>query len=360
LSDQPAEGETLSARRLNRALLARQHLLEPSTGSLAETIEDVGGLQTQYAPAAYVGLFSRMASLERAELTPAMERREVIHGTLMRVTIHSVSARDYWPMVAGIRRSRQEWVLRVSSGLRGIARIEPVVEAIREVFAGGPVRAKQLTTEVTARGFPREAIGWACLWVDIVRIPPSGTWERRANDLYELAERWLPPDSGVGGGATEEDGMRLLVQRYLGGFGPATVADLAGWAGVAPARLRPVLAKTDLRNFKDEMGRNLIDLPDLPIPAEDAPAPVRFLPQWDTTLLVNCRRTQILPEVYRPLIFSTKTPQSFPTFTVDGQVAGTWRYQDGRVITETFASLSSAQRRDVEGAAARMAEFFSD
>jgi hypothetical protein len=154
--------------------------------------------------------------------------------------------------------------------------------------------------------------------------------------------------------------MRLLVQRYLGGFGPATVADLAGWAGVPLARLRPVLAKTDLRNFKDEMGRNLIDLPDLPIPAEDAPAPVRFLPQWDTTLLVNCRRTQILPEVYRPLIFSTKTPQSFPTFTVDGQVAGTWRYQDGRVITETFASLSSAQRRDVEGAAARMAEFFSD
>ena len=184
----------LSARRLNRALLARQHLLEPSTGSLTETIEDVGGLQTQYAPAAYVGLSSRMASLERAELTRAMERREVIHGTLMRVTIHSVSARDYWPMVAGIRRSRQEWVLRVSSGMRGNAPIEPVVQAIREVFADGPVRAKQLTAEVTARGYPPQAIGWASLWVDIVRIPPSGTWDRRANDLYELAERWLPPD----------------------------------------------------------------------------------------------------------------------------------------------------------------------
>ena len=144
--------------------------------------------------------------------------------------------------------------------------------------------------------------------------------------------------------------MRLLVRRYLGGFGPATVADLAGWAGVPPARLRPVLAKTDLRNFKDEMGRNLIDLPGLPISRRDTfPRRSAFLPQWDTTLLVNCRRTQILPEKYRPLIFSTKTPQSFPTFIVDGQVAGTWRYEDGRVITETFASLSSEQRREVEG-----------
>jgi hypothetical protein len=301
-----------------------------------------------------------MASFERADLTEAMGRREVIHATLMRTTIHTVSARDYWPIVAGIRRSRQEWLMRVASGIRGEAPIEPVVEAIREVMAAGPVRARQLTAEIAARGYPPQALGWASLWVDIVRIPPSGTWERRANDLYELADRWLPPDSHAGGFPTEDEGIRLLMRRYLGGFGPARIADVAGWAGVAPARLRPVIAKADLRRFKDEMGRTLIDLPDAPIPDEDTPAPVRFLAQFDATLLVNCRRTQILPKRLRPLIFSTKTPQSFPTFVVDGQVAGTWRYQDGRIVTESLAPLSSMQQRQVEHEASRMVELYRD
>jgi len=360
LSEQPAEGETLSERLLNRALLARQHLLEPSAKSLIETLEDVGGLQTQYAPAAYVGSFSRMAQLERAELTHAMERHEIIHATLMRTTIHTVSARDYWPMIAGIRRSRQEWVMKVSSSLRRDAPIEPVVDAVRQVLANGPVRAKKMTAEITALGYPPQAVGWASLWVDIVRIPPSGTWERRANDLYDLADRWLPPASQPGGMPTEDEGLSLLLRRYLGGFSPATLTDFANWAGVPPARLRPIVDRSDLRRFSDESGRQLIDLPDAPIPAEDTPAPVRFLPQFDATLLVNCRRTQILPEKYRPLIFSTKTPQSFQTFTVDGQVAGKWRCEAGKVAIVNFATLSTAQQRAVDAEAARVADFHRD
>lgn len=354
------DGQTLSVRRLNRALLARQHLLEPSTKPLTEVLEDVGGLQTQYAPAAYVGLFSRMKSFERETLTRAMERREVIHGTLMRTTIHTVSARDYWPMVAGIRRARQEWVMRVSSGMRGDAPIEPVVQAIRETLRNGPVRARQLSSEIAARGYPPQAVGWASLWIDIVRIPPSGTWERRANDLYELADRWLPIDSQPASPPSEDDGLRLLMKRYLGGFGPASVTDMAAWAGVPAARWRPILANTELRRFKDENGRTLIDLPGAPLPPEDARAAVRFIAQFDSILLVNCRRTQVLPERYRPLIFSTKAPQSFPTFTVDGQVAGTWRYEDGHVVTDSFARLSKAQLRDVEDEAERMTQFYRD
>jgi hypothetical protein len=360
LNERPREGATLSTRQLNRALLARQHLLEPSPKSVVETLEDVAGLQTQYAPAAYAGLFSRMAKFERSDLTRAMETRAAIHGTLMRTTLHTVSARDYWPMVAGIRRSRQEWVLRVSSAMRGDMAIEPVVEAVRQAFENGPIRAKALTAHVVALGYPPQAVGWASLWVDIVRIPPSGTWERRANDLYELAERWLAQDGQPQGMRSEEDGLRLLVTRYLGGFGPAKAADLANWAMVAPARLKPVLDASDLRHFKDEMGRTLIDLPDAPLPREDTPAPVRFLPQFDATLLVNCRRALILPEEYRPLIFSTKTPQSFPTFTVDGQVAGTWRFDGKRVVTQNFGSLTASEQRDVDAEAGRMTELYRD
>ena len=151
--------------------------------------------------------------------------------------------------------------------------------------------------------------------------------------------------------------MRLLLDRYLGGFGPAASGRRRQLGGRTTCATRPIVAKADLRRFNDESGRQLIDLPGAPIPAEHTPAPVRFLPQFDATLLVNCRRTQILPEKYRPLIFSTKTPQSFPTFTVDGQVAGTWRYDLGRVATVNFATLSSAQQREVDAEAARVAAF---
>lgn len=359
MKDEPSDGATLTTRQLNRALLARQHLLEPSTKSIAETLEDVGGLQTQYAPAAYVGLFSRMAAFQRNDLTRAMEERVAIHGTLMRTTIHTVSAGDYWPMVAGIRRSRQEWVLRVSSAMRGDIQIEDVVEAVREALHDGPIRAKTLTAEIVARGYPPQSVGWAALWVDIVRIPPSGTWERRANDLYELAERWLPSDSQGDGMPSEEDGLQVLVRRYLGGFGPARVADIANWANVPPARLKPVLDKFNLRHFKDEMGRTLIDLRDAPLPPEDTPAPVRFLPQFDATLLVHCRRTLILPEQYRSVIFSTKSPQSFPTFTLDGQVVGTWRHDGTKVVTHNFSSLTRSDQRAVDSEAERMTEFYA-
>jgi Winged helix DNA-binding domain len=353
-----AEGETLSARRLNRALLARQHLLEPSNKPLAEVIEDIGGLQTQYAPSGYYSLFTRMASFDRADLTRAMEAREVIHGTLMRVTIHSVTARDYWPMSIGVREARRAWLDQVTARTRDVARRDAAVEAAREILADGPMKLRDIVRAMAARGFDPIPQGALSVWLDVVRAPPSGTWEHRANDIYALAEHYLAPaDVHPEGMPTEESGLRLLLYRYLHGFGPARPVDFSDWAGVSPSKVTPVIDTTELRRFRDEQGRLLIDLPDAPIPDEDTPAPVRFLPQFDPTLLVNCRRTQILPEAYRPLVFNTRTPWSTGTFIVDGRVAGTWRYDLGAVVTESFAALPGEIRREVEAEAARLERF---
>jgi len=355
-TDEPLE--TLSVRRLNRALLARQHLLEPAAAGtpLTQVIEDVGGLQTQYAPSAYYSLFTRMARFERAYLTRAMEARQVIHGTLMRATIHSVSARDYWPIVAGIRRARQEWIKRVSGGRVEDVDFAAAGDALRDVLREGPLSARDVTRLMAERGFPRESVGRGSMWADIVRIPPSGTWERRANDLYELAEHWLPPETQPGGMPDEADGIKLLLGRYLRAFGPARVADFANWAGLPPPSAALAARGMLLLRFRDEARRVLVDLPDAPLPPEDTPAPVRFLPVWDATLLVHARATQILPEAYRPLIF-TRTPQSVPCFIVDGQVAGTWRYDSGAVVTDAFAALPAALRRAVDAEAARLTQF---
>jgi hypothetical protein len=147
------------------------------------------------------------------------------------------------------------------------------------------------------------------------------------------------------------------VRRYLGGFGPAPAADIANWAGLAVGEIAAAAGRLRLRRFRDERGRELLDLPRAPLPDPETPAPVRFLPTWDAALLAHARRTGILPERFRPLVFSTKTPHSVGTFLVDGRVAGTWAYARERVAFEPFERLPRAARREVEEEAERLAAF---
>ena len=119
------------------------------------------------------------------------------------------------------------------------------------------------------------------------------------------------------------------------------------------------LARLKLRRFRDERGRELVDLPRAPLPDPETPAPVRFLPTWDATLLVHARRTGILPARYRPRIFTSKTPHSMGTFLVDGAVAGSWRPERGRIVVNAFERLSRDVKREVDEEAERLAEFHS-
>jgi hypothetical protein len=192
--------------------------------------------------------------------------------------------------------------------------------------------------------------GGVGMWLDLVRVPPSGTWERRRADLYAAAEDWLSPVQ-----VAPERALDHLVRSYLRGFGPAPVRDIADWAGLPIGHIAPVLERMALRRFCGEGGDELLDLPRMPLPAPDTPAPVRFLPVWDATLLVHARRTGILPEQYRPLVFNTKTPQSVQTFLVDGAVAGTWKYEGGRVRTDPFERLDRSTQRELDAEAERLA-----
>jgi hypothetical protein len=340
----------LTTRELNRALLARQLLLQRARIPLTLALERVAGLQTQYAPSAYVGLWSRLEGFRRKDLTRALEQRRAVQGTLMRATIHIVSAHDYPLFAAGVREGRREWWVRVQR--KPLERIDmgAVAARVRAHLADGPRRASELQRLLEVEGYPRVAAVGAGMWVDVVRVPPSGTWDRPRADLYALADDWLGPST-----ATRAKGLKHLVQRYLEGFGPASTDDLVNWCGLPPATLRPVVERLHLRRFRDEQGAELLDLPRAPLPDPDMPVPVRFLPTWDATLLAHARRTQILPEPYRPRVFNVRTPHSMSTFLVDGQVAGTWRYEQGRVRLEPFHALASTTRHALEEEAARLA-----
>jgi hypothetical protein len=273
----------------------------------------------------------------------------VVQATLLRSTIHVVSAQDYPLFAAGIGSSRRAWWLRINKNIAA-ADMESVADRVGDFLSGGPRRADEIKAFMRAEGVPREA--WSGLggWLDLVRVPPSGTWEHRRADLYGRADEWLGAAE-----AAEARGLEHLVRRYFGAFGPASPNDVAGWAGVPVRMVHPVVERMVLRRFRDERGGELLDLPRAALPGPDTPAPVRFLPTWDATLLVHARRTQLLPEPYRPLVFNTKTPHSVPTFIVEGAVAGTWRYEGGRVRLEPFDPLPRTVRRELEDEARGLA-----
>ena len=342
---------TLTQPELNRALLARQLLLERARLPIPRALERIGGVQNQYAPSAYLRLWSCLEDFRRDDLTRALERRRVVQGTLIRETIHVVSRRDYDLFAAGIRISGQEWWRRVN---KVPVEVDMGVFAQRaRKFLQESVRSRAEIEEfLTANGFPYASSWGFGHWLDLIRVPPSGTWEQRRARLFALAEEWVGAPI-----ATETDGIEHLVRRYLGGFGPASRNDVSSWSKVPMVKLDPVLARMTLRRFRDEQGKELLDLPRAPLPDPETPAPVRFLPTWDATLLVHARRTGILPENYRALVFSTRAPHSVGTFLVDGAVAGTWRYHAGRIETAPFERLGRAVQRDLREEAEQLAAF---
>jgi Winged helix DNA-binding domain len=336
---------TLTQRELNRALLARQLLLERKKLPLPKALERIGGIQAQYAPSMYIGLWSRLEGFERDSLTRALERKTVVQGTLMRSTIHLVSRRDYWPFTVAIREHRRGWWARVAREGSKPADLKKAVPKLRKLLAKEGVLT---AADLKKLGRP---VGLN-LYLDMVRVPPSGTWERRRADLYAASEDWLgPPD------AEPEQGVVRLVEAYLQGFGPASRDEIADWTGLKKTVIAPALDSLKLRTFEAEDGTELVDLPRLPLPDADTPAPARFLPTWDSTLLAHTRRTQILPEEFRPFVFNTKTPQSMPSFMLDGQVAGSWRWEKGRIELNPFRKLTKAEQRELNDEAERLAEF---
>ena len=337
----------LSAKELNRALLARQMLLERARIPLPRALERMAGLQAQYAPSMYIGLWSRLEGFERDALTRALERRSVVQATLMRATIHLVSKRDYWPFELGVQRARRDWFLRIGRDTVSGSQLTAAARKLRKHLDGGSSSRAEIE-ELLGKPLAR-VVG---MELDLVRVPPSGTWERRRADLYAAAEDWIGPPEVV-----EAAGIELLVRRYLGGFGPATPAEVADWAGLPIRTIAPALERVATRRFRAEDGAELVDLPRAPLPDPETPAPVRFLPTWDAILLVHARRSGVLPEEHRPKIFNTKMPQSVPTFTVDGAVAGTWRYSDGRVRVSPFAKLDRGARDALDEEAERLATF---
>ena len=340
---------TLGTRALNRALLARQLLLERIDLSVADALERLCGIQNQYAPNAYLRLWSCLESFRRDDLDRAYAAGDAVQGTLMRGTIHTVAAGDYHQMLAAIRRVQREWGDRITKAPTDLDRSTPLAR-VRRALADGPLRRPELLALVAGEHAAiRQSLDTE---LELLRVPPSGSWDRRRADRCAAADSLIAHTD-----LEEADALRWLIGRYLAAFGPAAPADIASFIGLNVTPVREALAGMELRSFRDAEGAELLDVPDGLLPDPDTPAPVRFLPTWDAVLLVHARRTGVLPEAYRPVIFHVKMPPSYPTVLVDGQVAATWRWEDGEVRLDALRKLSAGERRAIDDEAQRLATF---
>lgn len=316
---------------------------------LPRVVERIGYIQNQWAQQGYIRLWTSVERFERDDLTRALHRRTVIQGTLMRETIHLVPRGDYALLAAAIRRSGQEWWRRVN---KVTIDMEPFARRAHDFFRGTTRSRKEVEEFLRSHDFPKQSVWGFGHWVNLIRVPPSGTWEQRRAHTFALAEEWVGQLD-----ASEDDGIEHLVRRYLAAFGPATRNDIASWSGIPVTRLKPYLERLQLRRFRDERGRILLDVPRAPLPDPETPAPVRFLPTFDATLLTHARRAGILDENYRKVIFDVRAPHGLAPFLVDGRVVGLWKYERERIKLEPFERIPRAAQRELAEEAERLAAF---
>jgi len=339
----------LGQRALNRALLARQLLLERASLSIPEALSRMSGIQNQYAPNAYLRLWSCLTDFSRDDLTQAYEQAAVVQGTLMRGTIHAVARDDYRTFLGAIRSSQRQWSERATKAPAGLNR-SATVKRVRAALADGPMKRPAL---VALLSDVHPAIRYSIdTELGILRVPPSSTWDRRRADLCVLADDVIGPGAAV----PEAVALPEAIRRYLQAFGPSSVAQVGSFLGVNVSMIKAALPPR-LRRFRAEDDAELLDVQRAPLPDPETPAPVRFLPTWDAILLVHARRTGVLPEAYRPLVFHTKMPPSYPTFLVDGHVAGTWRHEDGEIRLKPFRKLAAGERAALEEEAHALSAF---
>jgi hypothetical protein len=337
----------LTLRELNRATLARQLLLERKKVGVLPAIERLAGLQAQWPPSPYVGLWSRVAGFRRESLERAILKGDVVKPTVMRGTLHLVTARDY-PMFWWALRDMPTWyddnhlahALKAIDGARKLAKAAPLTHKEGLAYLE---REHGHTDDLTRRRIFHAVRRHAHL----LHVPESALWSGRPLGVFHPHTE--PEPIEVLAARTE------LVRRYLAAFGPSTRADIADWSGLRVADFAAALeALEPLRRFRDENGRELLDLPRAPLPPSDTPAPVRFLPKWDNTLLAHADRRRVLPEELRKAVIA-KNGDVTQTFLVDGVVAGSWAAdKKGKVTLTPFAPLPRSARRDAEDEAARL------
>jgi hypothetical protein len=314
--------------------------------SAAKALEHLVGLQAQSPTPPYFGLWTRLEDFRAEELSRLIESRKAVRMSLMRSTIHLVTARDALalrPILQSVHDTQFRVGSRHGPAIAGVD-IKTLLKIGRRLVEEEPHTFTALGTQLQERwpGRPADSLGFAVRnHLAMVAVPPRGLWGKSGQPAHTTVEKWL------GRSLDAESPPDEMVLRYIAAFGPASVRDAQVWSGLPRLgevfeRLRPKLV-----SFGDESGRELFDLPKAPRPDPNTPAPVRFLPEYDNTLLSHADRTRIVSEEDRKRLFGGGGVLT-ATILVDGFVHGAWRImRKGKAVTLAVKPYRPLRKKDI-------------
>jgi hypothetical protein len=334
---------TLTLRELNRTLLARQMLGERKRVSVVRAVERLVALQAQYAPSPYVALWSRVVGFRKEMLTQALADGSIVKAGTLRTTLHVMTREGFPSLVAAY----------IESGRGRTEGLGVDIELLRAALPDEPISSADLF-ELGHRVFEtddRWTVAFAYRALPFVRTAPFGTWPHTKPSPFALWRDPLPdPDESA----------QRVVRRYIAAYGPASRDDVVQFTGFKLRQIDPAL--DGLRTYEDEQGRVLFDVPRAQVVPAQGPAPVRFLPAFDSIILAHRDRSRIVPDEYIDVVFNRKNATTKQTFTVDGFVAGAWRSEKNRghwqIEIEPFAPLPAKVRRRVDAEGERLLAFY--
>ncbi|MEO6085389.1 MAG: winged helix DNA-binding domain-containing protein, partial [Umezawaea sp.] len=350
----------LDTRALNRATLARQLLLDRADLPVLEAVAHLGGLQAQEPQEPFTGLWSRLQAFNPTELSDLLTGKRVVRTHLMRRTVHLLTADD-----ALAWRARHDTMLRqrvlgtYRRELDGVD-LNDLAAAGRAVMADGEPRSMTQLAQAVAERWPTPGprpLGEMLIaaLIPMVQLPPRGLWREKGGVRNAQLESWLGRDIDPPAPPGTDPVGQALVRRYLAAFGPATTADLRAWSGLAGLPAAVAATRAELITFRDNHGRELLDLPNAPRPDPDTPAPVRFLPAFDNALLGYHDRSRIVDDTHRGLSVAGSR-----VVLVDGRVAATWTITADTVTITPLHPFSPTNRTAVADEGERLAAFLSD
>jgi hypothetical protein len=347
----------LTLRDLNRATLARQMLLEREAISVPAAIERLVGLQAQLAISPYIGLWTRLQHFQREHLAHLIDNHTVIKATLMRSTLHLFTADDYLRFRATLQRVMTEAAESISRQRGQDFDVEQVLKTAREFIAEKPRSFAEISAVLSAL-LPDADVGamryTTRTHLPLIQVPNNSTWSYPGNPKFTLAESWINQP------IPDDDHFRELVFRYLAAFGPATVTDIQTWSGLSKLKDAVEALKPELVVYRDERKRELLDLPDMPLPDSDTPAPERFLPEYDNLLLSHKDRTRVIADEYRSRVYLPGL-RVRSTILVDGFVRGAWKILKSKsaatLVIEPFASLTNQNREALAAEGEKLVRF---
>lgn len=357
---------TLSLHQLNRALLTRQLLLERALLPIPSAVAHLAGLQAQVQNPPYIGLWTRLQNFRHADLTEAMQAKQVVRATLMRSTIHLFNADDYCQFRPALQPALRR-ALNAFFGARARALTpEPLIEAAWEFFRIQPrtfVELRAMLGEI-APDQDRDAMAYLIrAELPLVQVPPGGTWCYGGDVHYALSDPYL------GQPLATENTLPDLIRFYLAAFGPASVADIQAWSGLTKLKEVVQTMRDQLVVFRDEKGVELFDVLGGSMPREDRRAPVRFIPEYDNLIISHADRRRILPEAHRTKVFLSAA-RVRATFLIDGMVAGTWKVEKARrgkqkaesvtLVLEPFEPLCAQDEVELTEEGERLLRFIEE